>query len=314
MALSIPTLQQSVGLIDDSPPLSLTDDMFSNIVSTIIEELSCSARSQPFRHNQFLYRSGYIGSNLDADTVQDFLFSSLQAHRIMSHLANKSSNFNSFPHFRLSFYINRMFLVLNTPPIDSHRESFPEMINQLTGLVCPLMVDGSSKLQEPILSAPDCSAILSTPRLNLATKILSQLQKEHTTRIGLLLTRLHVTTLSFSRAQLAKENSTLFSFLSGKSQALQQKWMNPHPITLFQIISARKFLLVDTQLRARLLDKPSSSSVKEFIMGRVPDRGGRIASRSEMPQFEKREETVTTKRNKSGDYRKKASSTGRKRK
>lgn len=260
------------------------------VTETVVEELASTSCTQ-MPPSKYLSSAGYTGDHDDSESVNHFLLSSLQAKRIIAHQKAQSAAHatNLSPNYRLSYNLSRLFVALNTPPNDPHTAPLYALIDQINRQVSTVMLDSdSSSLQSPILTKSHISDSVKPSRLETLSKILAQLQREQATRIGLLLTRLQVTTQSFSRAQRAQDNPESFSALSRRSHVLQAKWATPYPLTICQTLAARNYLLIDGQLRTLFPDRSSSTAIKDFVMGSVPDRGGRINAGSQMPEFQDR--------------------------
>lgn len=286
----LPRSDKLLDLVGNSSSANQGRTTDQQVTETVIEELASTPCTQtPL--SKYLSSAGYTGDHDDRQPVNHFLLSSLQAKRVIAHQKAQSAAHatNLSPSYRLSYNVSRLFVALNTPPNDPNTAPFCVLIDQITRHISTLMIDSdSSSLQSPILNTSHLSDSVKPPRLETLSKILAQLQREQATRIGLLLTRLQVTTQSFSRAQRAHDNPELFSALARRSQVLQAKWATPYPLTICQTLAARNYLLIDGQLRTLFPDRSSSTAVKDFVMGSVPDRGGRINAGSQMPEFQDR--------------------------
>lgn len=285
----------SVLLPNPLTTLKLSHDTASHLldkkrtIHTIIDELSPSPEYTQL--DKVLELTGYNGDPADVDDVFSFLLSTLQAHRILSHHRTDAAKLTPSAHYRLSKSVTRLFHALDTAPALSQLETPHDLaceIDNVNSHVKSSVADYSKPHFKPILSSQERTSLMKSPHQQLAQSILNDLQKEHTTRIGLLLTRLKVTTLSFSRSERALDHPQAFLALSRKSATLQARWAHPQPITVFQALASKQFVLVDAQLRKLSLQNRIPSKVKSFVMGKVPDRGGRIAAGSEMPQFQQR--------------------------
>lgn len=279
----------ALGLTDtnDIPNSSLTDQ--DSLIKGLIEEIVNRPVNSPLP--QSLHSLGYVGDTTDFKAVSNFLMASVQAHRILSH--HPTDPTKPSPDCALATHTSRLCRSLDVAPWKTPRSiktptAIAIAIDSTEEAMNNLVSSPISPLIAPILTYPDRKHFQENPAFRLQIdKILLTLQKEHVTRIGLLLTRLQVTSLSFSRSEQAQADISAFAVLARRADALQALWRYSHPVTPFQVLMAPLYLLADISTQSQTFQL-SSDRIKQFVMGTVPDRGGRLSNQTEMPQFQER--------------------------
>lgn len=290
MFSAIPRPQEILNLNDASELPSSEQEVSHTILAELVPDKE---------HHQFeaiLHLLGYTGDLSSFSDIETFLLSSLQAQRILFHHQSNALTFDTQPDHRLSKHLTRIFLALDNAPQKSQVQDVLTMssnINLGCTLVKKVIGTRAHKMQQ-LLTSSDRVATLSPPRRPIIENIFSELRKEHITRIGLLLTRLHVTLTSFSRSERAKTNPQSFYVLFRRFKKLQKEWVVREPITIHQSLFAHTFIIGDVHLRNLAQKKRPLEPVKQFVMGTVPDRGGRISNQAEMPQFQQRLQRPTS--------------------
>lgn len=278
---------QTLGLVEEgaatTPP---TQDEF---LKGIIEEVTLRPVEGTLQQN--LTTMGYTGDSHDRTAIINFLVSTLQAHRILSHRSDRMNTTHISPDVNLSRQISRFCRSVDIPPVehaDPDASTLAQSIQSATTAFASL--PNPDHLTKPLLSPEDRTELDDPARKRNVENILSVLADEHTTRIGLLLTRLRVTVQAFSRNARAMAQPSAFSPLSRRTDALMRTWRHPRPITLLHTVCAPRFALADV-LAPSSADESPHHAVKHFVMGDVPDRGGRLTGSSvEMPRFSQRQD------------------------
>lgn len=291
MSGKVPDPVEILGLSTQCTPSQISDSA-EPLFETILDELCPSDRLQD--KSQTLQLFGYTGEPNDVPTLRAFLLSTLQAHRI---LAQHHSYSILSPDQRMTDTLFRILKILDVSPSKTPNSNLSELVatlNHAKTKLEDLVQSRQVELPRPILSEEDRGTLLKDAhRKSLVENILQALQKEHRTRVGMLLTRLRVTTQSFSRSGHAQADPPTFHKLSQNSLQLQAQWRDPNPITMYQVLTAPHFVIQDAMGRRHSSVKSlsASSHVKDFVMGAVPDRGGRLTASGEiqMPDFKKRE-------------------------
>lgn len=290
-------------------PTSSGSDITAGVAETIVGELVTP--DGPHDLHQVLQRFGYTAAVTHQPSVTSFLASTLQAHRILSHAPSPAptkdvpSPAASADDERISTALSQMLEDLNTPPAhvptdyDVCADILVSAVQSISNAVQKLIsahADKSISMPQPAISAADRSLIISDPRRKvLCEDIATALHKEHVSRVGVLLTRLKVTAHALSRSDKAfidgdpHSISSSFSRLQRRADEVQGQWHHPPPITVYQTFMAPHYALAEALgLRKMLLRSESSQkqpSVKQLLMGDVPDRGGRLDRAAEMPAF-----------------------------
>lgn len=291
MSGKVPDPVEILGLSAESSPSQVSNGA-EPLFETILDEL-CPTDRLPDK-SQTLQLFGYTGEPNDVPVLKAFLLSTLQAHRI---LAQRHSCTILSPDQRMTDTLFRILKILDvSAPItpDCNLLELVTTLNHAKTKLENLVQSRQVKRPRPILAEEDRDTLLKDPhRKTLVENILQALQKEHLTRVGMLLTRLRVTIQSFSRSSHAQADPPTFHKLSQNSLQLQAQWRDPNPITMYRVLTAPHFVIHDAMGRRHSSNEISSASghVKDFVMGAVPDRGGRLTAGGEiqMPDFKNRE-------------------------
>lgn len=278
------------------------------LTDTVIDELSPGDSLSGNAHiAHILRRFGYTGHAGNDPAIVSFLLSTLQAHRILAH-EKPCDTVASAPDKRLTDELSRLLTCLDISPSAKNDVTLSTICDALQNAnksLMHLLQSNNMEPPKPLLSDSDCQSILDdSHRKALAERILTTLQREHVIRVGMLLTRLHVTIQSFSRSDRAQADPAAFGILSHRAQDLQARWSEPNQTTLYQVISLPRSVVCEpAENYIGMIPKSAPNRVKEFVMGAVPDRGGRLAAgkESEMPKFRTRDPNVSgSKRSASG--------------
>lgn len=298
-ATTLPTLQQAVALVDESLSSLPVVDALQALAATVLEELceygivGDAAANEHLPLSERLSVAGFAGDTTDIEAVSNFLLTTLQAARMSAHLEKRTSPSSA------AINLTRMLKDLHLPPPVSSSTPASAVLRTVAAQVPAL---AGHPLNESALPAAG-QMLSSTDDAKLMRDILDRLRAEQHTRAGLLLTRLRVTAQAL-----------------GVEEAQIPHVAQPRDVSLVEAASARRFLLVEGQLkeaerrRVEAMPQAKPDGVRDFIMGNVPDRGGRIADRAAlMPQFSDRVSDFDAG-GKKGDYgRKKASGKTRRR-
>lgn len=290
MSCNLPDPVQVLGLSDKNENTQLSNNK-DLLIQTIFDELG-SVGHYPDQ-SQTLQIFGYTGETNDIPALTTFLLSTLQAHRI---LAQRQSHTSLTVDQATTNQLSSMMNTLNILPPATSASSFQELASVIKRADISLqdfIRDHGIEPPRPIVSDRDRDTIeKDANRKTLLENILRAIQREHFARIGMLLTRLEVTIHSFSHSDRIKVNSGTFYSLSQSALRLQARWRKPNPITIHQVLSATPSVIHDAMRSRRGISETNriSSHVKDFIMGAVPDRGGRLTNNeTQMPDFKKRE-------------------------
>lgn len=292
MSDMVPDPVEVLGLSSGNTSLQPSDDAGA-LIETILDELG-SIEHNPDK-SQTLRLFGYTGEPNDIPTLKSFLLTTLQAHRILA-----QRKFHSMPSEdqrttdQLSRILKSLHVLPPAPP-DSNLQELTTALNCANTALQDIIRNRQVDLPQPILSVEDREAILkNSHRKSLVENILQALQREHLTRVGMLLTRLNVTTQAFSRSDQAQADPSTFYGLSQNALQMQAQWRVPNPITMYQVLTTPHFVIRDAMWHRNRSDEISSASshVKDFVMGAVPDRGGRLTASggNQMPEFKRRED------------------------
>lgn len=163
----------------------------------------------------------------------------------------------------------------------------------------------NSRYEETLQSVPDghkrVGNSLFVPKNTLKDeqwmqieKIQATLDQEYNLRRKMLITRLDVTVQSFKWSEnirgKEKEINEKFGY---KSQLLDKMVKGEHRTDIVALLAARDKLAIIEKTSSANVSKNTKSKLQRYIIGKVPDRGGRALDRQrpppEMPSWQKRQ-------------------------
>lgn len=163
----------------------------------------------------------------------------------------------------------------------------------------------NSRYEETLQSVPDghkrVGNSLFVPKSTLKDeqwmqieKIQATLDQEYNLRRKMLITRLDVTVQSFKWSEnirgKEKEINEKFGY---KSQLLDKMVKGEHRTDIVALLAARDKLAIIEKTSSANVSKNTKSKLQRYIIGKVPDRGGRALDRQrpppEMPSWQKRQ-------------------------
>ncbi|PXF41676.1 Protein FAM98B [Gracilariopsis chorda] len=270
MALSVEETAEILGV-----PLAEDDEQHKIFVSSILSELDPNSTITDTLPDVGLRSVGFEGDPKDRAAVSQFLLSTLQTHRILQH--DQTQEQHDPKDELLTDAVSRMCASLEIPP--SQKQSFEEadVANIIKNIVSRIEAEASQDTLHARLGSPLVPQTLSADQISTCTEILDKLQKEHVVRRNMLLTRFNVTLSTFARSNAVKKHQKQFESLKLRAEQLERI----SSVELYEALAARQWLLADPPVAATV----DADEVKSFLMGQVPDRGGRLAVAGSMPHF-----------------------------
>lgn len=246
--------------------------------STILSEIDPSSNIIEVLPEVALRSIGYEGDPSDNVAVTDFLLSTLQTHRILEHM--QKENIASVQDEILTDAISRLCIALDiAAPHDQNIDH-----NHIASLLDAITSKVSTRFPPQIcidrLGSPLVPQSLTPSQLGICSEIHSALQKAHSTRRSLLLTRLNVTLASVTSSEIPKEHQQHLELLKLRAEQLERR----ENVMLYEALAAREWLLAAPPL----CTSSNANNVKSFLMGNVPDRGGRLLDANSMLRFRDR--------------------------
>ncbi|CAN8075718.1 unnamed protein product [Agarophyton chilense] len=274
MSLSVSESADLLGV-----PLPENDSEYKLFVSTILSELNPISTIIESLPEVALRSVGFEGDSSHNPSVIQFLLSTLQTHRILQHA--QSPHEHDANDELLTDAVSRMCVALQIAPLEK-RTFTPSDVAAIIGMIeSKLDADVPRESRSLKLGAPLLSETLTNSQRAECSRIHSALQREHELRRNMLLTRLDVTLSSFARSKAAKQNWQRFEALKLRIGQLK----STDVVALYEALAARQWLVANPPVANRV----DANHVKSFLMGQVPDRGGRVsATGGQMPQFRDR--------------------------
>lgn len=270
MALNAEEIAEQLGV-----PLGEDDGQHRIFVSTILSELDPNSAIIDSLPDVGLRSVGFVGDPKDRAAVSQFLLSALQTHRILQH--DQAQEKHDPEDELLTDAISRMCASLRIPP--SQKQSFEQadVAKLINNIASRVEAEASQDVQEAKLGSPLVPQTLSPDQISTCTEIMDKLQKEHELRRNMLLTRFNVTLSTFERSDAVKKHKAQFESLKLRAEQLERT----STVKLYEALAARQWLLADPPVAASV----DVDEVKSFLMGQVPDRGGRLSDAGSMPHF-----------------------------
>lgn len=282
--LPIPSPDDTLGL--GGPFIDLEDATYGSIITTIINEISPetslatplpSGNALDIYLTPYLRASGYLGDGSDRKSIVAFLQMTLQAHRLVIRRNLQKQSAASAEDVQLASALSKIVTALQISP-ESDEDDRSILLKSLQTVNSLLKDVNVSSLGELLLAKEKVSEMTVEQRTG-CEKLIESLQNDHRTRMGLLMTRLEVTTQTFSRA--AEKDAKRFESIKRDVEQSCGKG-----VTIFEALAAREWILQEQAVSAR---SEMGNNVKEFVMGQVPDRGGRLKQHAgAMPKFRER--------------------------
>ncbi|KAG1650381.1 Protein FAM98A [Nymphon striatum] len=225
--------------------------------------------------------------SLYLDRVLFFLCTELQATRMNAIIAKKNKdNQSNQPQNNSAHHMKSMMMTLGIskpPPQVTSVQLFTKLESKIKELM--------SKISPAAMGKPLFTDILTDKQWQTLQDINYSFNYEYTHRRQMLLKRLDVTIRSFTWSdQIKKMEDDIARAFNSKRQKLTDE---PN-ITIADLLAAREELIHLNKTSSAVERKNTKCAINKFIIGSVPDRGGRPSEQRapppEMPSWQARKD------------------------
>lgn len=274
--------------ISPAETLSLPSGPYATLATTILAELiPTPSTALPSPHTPspeidpllapHLSTVGYTGPISDHAAVTAFLLSTLQTHRMLTHHTHR--NHAADEDTVLAQGVSDIYTCLDLAP--AHVEGTFDM-QSLAHTIESLQSTVEVRALVPSTGLIQSDESLTQMQMSKLGELTDALKKEHVTRVSMLLTRLKVTVDAFARSPRADVEKGVFESVRERVEEMERDAENCQAVSVYDALTAREWILEERRRKGSEIDV---GEVKGFVMGAVPDRGGRLGHVSEMPRF-----------------------------